>query len=219
MAQRYAKKPKLIKLHCNGCRHATNHKILKSRSRSGTYEEEEIDWSITYDMLECCGCEEVVLRRDSSSSDDPYPEISYFPPRTSRWVPSWRWTLPTTIRELLTEVYTALQANSLSIAMMGARAIIETAMVSKVGDQGTFPANLQAMERGGFLSKTNREYLSAALDAGSASIHRAHRPDKSQLDTIMDITENLLQSLFVLGKRTKLLRALTPPRPIKKSAP
>src|SRR5208283_4709294 len=127
----------------------------------------------------------VVLRRDHSSSEDPEAEISYFPPRASRWVPSWRWTLPATIRELLTEVYTALQADSLSIAMMGARAIIEAAMVSKVGDQGTFPANLHAMEKGGFLSKTNREYLEAALDAGSASIHRAHRPDKPQLNTVM----------------------------------
>ena len=164
-------------------------------------------------MFQCRGCEEVVLRRIYWFSENPGEVETFFPPRVSRWLPPWRYSLPVDISVLLTEVYTALQADSCSVAMMGARAIIESAMVTKVGDKGSFQKNLKAMENAGFLSTRNRTFLDAALDAGSASIHRGHRPDAQQLDTVMDIVENLLQSLFVLEKATKRLKQATPARP------
>ncbi len=76
--------------------------------------------------------------------------------------------------------------------MMGARAVIETAIVDKVGDNGSFKDNLQALQDAGHLSKTNRKYLEVALDAGSASAHRAHSPTDKQMNTVMDIAENLI---------------------------
>lgn len=97
--------------------------------------------------------------------------------------------------------------------MMGARTVIENAMISKVGDHGTFGANLQALEDAGHVSKTNRKYLEAALDAGNAAAHRAHRPTVEQIDTVMDIVENLLHPLFVLEKPSNKLKADIPPRP------
>src|SRR2546422_570812 len=53
----------IIQAHCNGCRHTTNHRVLKSRNQSGSDEEQGFHWETQYDMLECCGCEEVTLRR------------------------------------------------------------------------------------------------------------------------------------------------------------
>jgi hypothetical protein len=100
--------------------------------------------------------------------------------------------------------------------MMGARTAIETAIVSKVSDHGTFAGNLQALEDAGHLSKTNRKYLEVALDAGNASAHRAHCPTAGQMDTVMDIAENLLHSLFGLEKRSTALKAGIPPRPAAK---
>jgi hypothetical protein len=89
-------------------------------------------------------------------------------------------------------------------------------MIKKVGDYGSFPLNLKAMEDGGYLSSKNRQYLAVALDAGSASAHRAHRPGVQEMNTVMDIAENLLHSLFVLEKKTKALEATIPPRPPRK---
>jgi hypothetical protein len=202
----------IVRLHCNDCR-GTKHTLVKRLKSSGADEDQGFRWSTTYDVFECRGCEEVVLRRIHWFSEDPGEEETFFPPRVSRWLPPWRYSLPADIRVLLTEVYTALQADSCSVAMMGARAIIESAMVTKVGDKGNFKNNLKAMEDAGFLSRTNTTFLDAALDAGSASIHRGHRPDAQQLNTVMDIVENLLQSLFVLEKATRHLRQATPVRP------
>jgi hypothetical protein len=168
-------------------------------------------------MLECCGCEEVMLRRSHEFSEDDGVAISFFPPRASRWLPTWNTALPWEMRSLLREIYTALQADSLRLAMMGARTAIETAMISKVGDNGTFADNLQALEDSGNVSKTNRKFLEAALDAGSAAAHRAHVPTPEQMNTVMDIVENLLHSLFVLEKPSTALKAAIPPRsPTKK---
>jgi len=216
MAQSEAGQSALFKAHCNGCRQTTNHRVLKSHVDTGSDDEQGFAWRTEYTMLECCGCNEVVLKREYWFSEDPGSVIAFFPPSASRWPPRWQWSLPTSIRLLLSEVYIALQANSLSLAMMGARAIIETAMITKVGDHGNFNSNLLAMEEAGHISKNNRKFLEVAVDAGSASAHRAHRPDAKQIDTVMDIVENLLHSLFVLEKQTTALKEGIPARPVVK---
>lgn len=219
MADERAKLPKTSRVHCNACRQTTNRRLLKAFAHVEEDEATGFEWETEYQMLQCLGCNEVVLRRKSWFSEDPEPEISYFPPRASRWLPAWHYLLPKAIRELLSELYNALQAGSLSLAMMGARAIIETAMVHKVSDQGAFSETLGAMETEGYLSRSSRKYLEVALDAGSASMHRAHRPNAEQMDTVMDIVENFLLSLFALEKQTNALKDAIPPRPPRRKKP
>jgi hypothetical protein len=72
------------------------------------------------------------------------------------------------------------------LSMMGARAVIETAMVLKVGP----------------LLRPEMQPL----------IEHTARLQK-QLNTVMDIVENLLHSLFVLAKPSAELKAGIPPRP------
>lgn len=206
----------LIRVHCNQCRHSTNHRTIKSSVSAGTDEEQGYYWRTEYRVLQCCGCDEIVLRREFFFSENPGSDVTFFPPPISRWLPNWQWSLPIEIRTLLEEVYRALQADSLTLAMMGARALIETAMVKKVGDQRGFDEHLKAMQAQGHVSSSNRKYLAVALDAGSASAHRAHRPNADQINTVMDIVENFLHSVFVLGKQTDKLQAGIPPRPPRK---
>ena len=203
-------------IHCNDCRSRTKHILVKRIRSSGEDNDQGFRWSTTWDVLQCRGCEEVVLRRVFWFSENENEQENFFPPRVSRWTPSWAAFLPSDIKRLLEEVYRALQADSSSIGMMGARSIIEATMISKVGDLGTFADNLKGMEEAGVLSRTNRQFLEVALDAGNATIHRGHRPDADQLNTVMDIVENLLQSVFVLEKPTKRLKGAIPRRKRKK---
>src|SRR5581483_3716430 len=159
MAESKVKTAKTRRVHCNHCRRDTIHGILRAVTRPEAWlvrerhegmdnDEEKYEYlsSTDYEMLRCRGCEEVVLRREYLFSEDPESTISFFPPPASRWVPSWRWTLPDAMGCLLDEVYIALQANSLTLAMMGARTVIDTAIVQKVGDQGTFEEKLKALQ-------------------------------------------------------------------------
>src|SRR5260370_38019473 len=108
---------KTISVHCNGCRQATKHTILTTREQSGSDEEQGCSWRTRFDLLECRGCEDVVLRRIFRFSEDPDEVIDFYPPRAARWLPKWKHSLPQSLRSLMDEVYTALQAGSRSIAM------------------------------------------------------------------------------------------------------
>jgi hypothetical protein len=96
---------------------------------------------------------------------------------------------------------------------MGIRAVIDLAVVERVGDVGTFEQKLNALAEKGYVGEKQKDFLAAALDAGSAAAHRGHRPKASDLDYSMDIVENMLQALYVLEEAADQLRKATPPRP------
>ena len=52
---------KIERLHCNDCRHKTEHRLLKTTTDHVETEAGD-SWSTTYDMLQCCGCKDVVRR-------------------------------------------------------------------------------------------------------------------------------------------------------------
>lgn len=215
------KTKKITKAPCRACHRETNHTILASHELSKTEEVPglgEIWWSRSYEMLACCGCDDSVLLRETSSwSEDPEPTSTYYPPPISRSLPNWRNKLPTKLRSLLREIYAALQADSRTLALMGARTLVDVAVLDKIGDVGTFQQKLEKMEQGGFVGRQNREFLAAALDAGNAAAHRGYSPNINQLNHVMDIVENLLQAVYVLHGAAEELKKSTPQRGTKGS--
>ena len=111
--------------------------------------------------------------------------------------------------------YKALQADSPMLATVGARAIVDLVLVDKVGDVGNFGQKLQALEAQGYVGRKNREFVSAALEAGHAAAHRGVAPDLASLERVMDIVESLLESVYVLEEAAEHLQQVTPPRPKK----
>jgi hypothetical protein len=208
------------KVHCNRCGQATKHRLLFPHEYTWYEEIEEVGERIPhtnrYDLLECLGCDDVSLRCTETVHGYEWEEITFFPPRVSRPLPKWHWQLPEEIQSLLSEVYNTLHADGRRLALMGVRAIIERTMILKIGsDLGSFPRNLTAFESIGFLSRDNREYLETALEVGHAATHRAHTAEPEVINTVMDILENLLQAVFVLGSDAAKLRPQIPTRPPK----
>lgn len=212
--------PSIVKSHCNQCGQETKHDLLH---RKQTQDSESIDggryevsWSRTWLLLECRGCGDVsLLKRDWCSENDPFDpeEDTYYPPRVSRKRPEWtrQSDVPDEYDDLLNETYIALQADSRRLAMMGARALIDIFINRKVGDVGGFEQGLKAVCEKGYLSKTNREVIEAAIGMGHASAHRGHQPTVQQANAVIDIVENLIQS-DVLSATAEKLKAATPPR-------
>ncbi len=207
--------PQTLRVHCNSCGHETKHVLVASRVQErkdlmkGKYE---IEWSYTSEMLECCGCETVCLRRKFWWSEEPGDEtIEYFPPQASRRKPKWASELGTELEGLLDEVYIAMHAGSRRLSMMGARAIIDIVMQEKVGDIGGFERKLAALVEHGYISVRNQEVLRAALSAGNAAAHRGHRASVEEVAQVMDIVENLLHT-DVLEKAANSLNQTVPKR-------
>jgi hypothetical protein len=211
---------KIRKIHCNECRRKTDHRLLKTvKGDSGSEEIDEqstIWWETTFDLLQCCGCREAVLRRTYEFSEWDYADVRYFPPRVSRHPPKWVHDLPYDLGVVLEEVYRALDANNRRLPMMGARTLVDLVMVEKVGDVGGFTEKLGQLEKAGFVSSKNREVLESALDVGSAAAHRGYAAKVDEVNIVMDIVENLLQAVYVFPDVARKLKESTPPRPPRK---
>jgi len=218
-------KQEIERVHCNQCRQETKHFVVAKRVQRGNAPvdknnplcEISVSWVTTYTMLECCGCENVTLRRlfcFSEWAPDEYEE-DYYPPPISRSMPIWNADLPDEWRELLKEVYAALHPNSGCLALMGTRTLVELYMNDQAGDVGGFAQKVKMLEQQGLISKPNKIFLETALDAGHAAAHRGHKPEIDELNQVMDIVENLLQG-YVLVKTAENLKKKTPARNRKK---
>lgn len=211
-------------VHCNSCRRITRHHLVRSSIQEGSDIEEfddgdeyEFRWEARFSMFECCGCKDVVLRRIFLLSENPEPEITYFPPPIFRHPPAWRHKLPRELRDILEEIYRALDANCGALSIMGARTLIDLLMSKSVGDRGSFPAKLDAFQAKGVITAQSRKVLETALEAGNAAAHRGFAPKTSDIHAVMDIVENLLQSVYVFDQVAKNLRKVTPHRKRKRA--
>jgi hypothetical protein len=208
--------PEKEKLQCNDCHGLRWHVLRASYSVEGAEDwgDNFVEpWTDAFEIFQCLGCDSILVRRSFLFA--PYgeeAEFSYFPARSSRHRPRWSWALPPELHELLREVYGALQSNSPRLALMGIRAVVDIAILEKVGDTGSFAEKLTALERGGFVGQRQRDFLSAVLDAGSAAAHRGHVASEQELEYAMDIVENLLQAVYALEGAAEHLRGKTPPR-------
>lgn len=222
-----AEKPDdVVKAHCNKCRGDKNSHVRANHTVSGS--DGPTSWSETYDVLQCCGCDSLSVRRtfwfsewDDMDYDDhgelvrrPGIKISYFPPPTLRNKPDWADTVKDEVlRRVLDELYAALNTDLRVLAAVGARTLLDRAGFLLVDDpKGGFEGKLKALQIAGYISPQEKEVLDAMADAGSASAHRGYTPDPERLNSITDIIENFLQRTFVLKGAAEELRKSTPPR-------
>lgn len=211
------------KAHCNTCGGDRNHDVLHSEKTTWEDEDYPISGSDTYETLKCCGYGTVKLRHTSWFSEDDGPTVHYFPAAIFRRNPEWfneLWQELSSddefVEQLLKEIYVALQHNLPSLAAMGVRSLLEKIMVSKTGDLGSFLKNIAEFERLGYVSRIQRERLEAILEAGHAAIHRTFKPSKKDIITLVDLTEHIVETVYLHDAKVTALKKRVPPRATKK---
>lgn len=205
--------PKITQASCAECGPRKDHFILKEHEYSE--DDEHAQYWTTHRMIECCGCHRIGLMRIRGATFLDENEVDYFPPAVSRKKPSLVAEItdaPDDLSELLDEVYDALNANNLRLATMGARAVLDIMIVDKVSDIGRFDQKLEALVTGDFITKKQRGFLEAALDAGNAAIHRGHLPTAGDINRLMNIVEGLLAQIYTLPGDGEELAKSTPQR-------
>ncbi len=200
----------IVWINCNSCGHDTKHAIRSSHTavRDDFIEEagDTAEERTTFAILQCLGCEEPSVKESTEHEAYGTAIPRFYPPRISRRTPPWKSKLPQDISAVVDEVYRALQADSPRLATMGARTVVDLVILDKLGDVGSFAEKLAELENQGYVGRRNREFVSAALEAGSAA------PDIADLNRVMDIVESLLESVYVLADAADQLRQVTPPR-------
>lgn len=221
----------ITQAHCNRCGHSTSHDILASERSESTHEQEDgfVPYDL-YEMLRCRGCETVTLRLTSRGSRDESPWVVYYPPAIARRMPAWvrvsledldlllpddppPIAIPFRIRALMREIYAAVQNGSRRLAAMGIRAALESVMIDKVSDKGTFTKNMDAFDAAGYLSVRQRGHLDTILDAGHATIHRGWEPTDANVIALLDIAESIIEVAYLHDKPVDDLDRNIPPKP------
>jgi hypothetical protein len=221
--------PRIEWAHCNSCNRHTRHKLLHEE-KFRTDDEADGEYSFTswddYKLLQCMGCETVHLQHDSRFSEEIGPDgqlevtKKIYPPRVSRSKPAWLgdlggpfWIGETEIEQLLEEIYVALHDNSLRLATLGIRALLEFIMVDKIGDHGSIGQNISKFFEAGFVAPVDQEtFRNKLIEAGHAAMHRGYKPSASDLGTLLDLTETLIASIYVHPERAKALTKRIPKR-------
>ena len=217
----------IVKAHCNQCGGERN-AIVQARhavpGNDGCTSSETVT-----DILECRGCQEISVRQTywfsewETMSQDPVtgepvrhmPEkVTYWPAKQARPRPKWRNRIPdANLRQVMDEVYAAVDHNLVVLAAIGARTLLDRAMFLMVGDQKNgFRGKLDEMVAAGKMGTDERDIFLIMVDLGSASAHRAHIPDAPTLDSVLTAVETLLNKLFVLPSEAKAVSAKTPKR-------
>jgi hypothetical protein len=207
---------KKTKAHCNECHGERNHIILITEEKNYSNEEYDTHGSDRYEMLRCCGCDCVILRHTSWFYEEQEKNVYYYPPAMFRREPTWLFHLTGKeakfARSLLKEIYIGVQNDLKMIATMGVRALVEHIMVSQVGDQDTFQKNIAEFAKQGFISEKQKTFLTVVLDAGHAAMHRSYSPSDKDLEICIDITENIMQSVYVHPDQAEDLKKSVPER-------
>jgi uncharacterized protein DUF4145 len=203
----------------------TNHEVVGQKKVHN--DEEDFIENNSYEIIVCQGCETVRFRQVTSGSaifdeNGTYVnDITYYPPAVSRkkpdWLDSFDFTfVHTEIASLLNEVYAALHNDLKVLATIGIRTVIDKVITQEIGDVGDFPTKLNAFEKAGFISTTNKTLVEQTINAGSASAHRGYKPSTEDLYALLDVTENLISSTYVLPEAVNRVAKKIPPRRPKK---
>ncbi|GLR27253.1 hypothetical protein GCM10007875_23440 [Limnobacter litoralis] len=203
-------------LHCNACFGLRWHSVLFSTRREYVQELDEDDEyrEVTdYQLAECNGCEAITLHTRWANSGQPEPIEEQWPPKISRRQPKWMMDLfwlelnnNSFKQDFIQEIYSALKAGNRRLAVLGVRALLEQVMLENVGDQGNFLANLNKFELEGFISRLQREALQPVVEAGHASMHRGFKASETEIDSILDVLENVMESIYVSKHRVSGIR-------------
>jgi hypothetical protein len=196
---------------CILCARVNAHIVHAKQNRSS---EEGSD---VYYFIACAGCGAVSMANVYNYSGET--EERYYPSPISRKPPEWLWQLrylfgnsERPLGELLHEVYEAVQGKQHRLALMGVRAFFEQLMIAKIGDRGSFNANLKTFLEEGFIAKIQLTAIEHILESGHAAIHRGYKPVEHDLNTALNIVEAITEAIFFHEDEAKKVVSRVPPR-------
>ena len=219
-----------VKGHCPRCGPDRRADVVASHEETWESEDAPV-WAIdTYNILRCRGCETVYVRHEHVfSEDEDYelnpetgeyetvldPKVTYWPAPAQRRRPDWLNKLEDgTLRDLLDEVYGALDADHRVLAAIGARTALDRAMVLNSATEAFgFAEKLDELKNAGLISQHEKDILVVLTDAGGAAAHRGWQPDTKKLSTIMDGTEAFIHRALVLSGAIAAMKEQVPEKP------
>ncbi len=127
-------------------------------------------------------------------------------------IPSWYDRLPSSIQDLMWEVYFAVDKELSALPSMGLRAVVDWVCNDKIGDVGGLGQKLKELTRNGYITESDRQIVENMIEVGHASVHRSHFPQPDEVQLAVRIVERFLEGIYILDAASRSLRDSTPKR-------
>lgn len=198
-----------IKSYCRACCKKTNHKVLSDHSES---HREEYQYDISYQILQCLGCDTKSFRKVFSDIEAAYPayddtwevpeDVTVYPKAVEgHKVIDDIWELPNIVNIIYSEVLIALREESKVLAGLGLRAVVE-AVCNDLNIPGkSLEVRINKLASSGYISKNDAERLHGIRFMGNDAAHDIKKPKDTTLSVALQIVEHLIVSVYILEKK------------------
>lgn len=101
----------------------------------------------------------------------------------------------TTLRDLIKETYSCINADNHILATIGSRAALERTMILLGASQNTrgFTTKLKQLEKNNVIEKKERELLQWLIDQGNLATHKGYGPTLSELTKITMLVQAFIR--------------------------
>lgn len=197
---------KHIKSYCRDCCKKTNHNILSEHT--DVYRE-EYSCDISYQILQCLGCDTKSFRNVFYDLEAAYPtdennwevpeEVTVYPKAVEGHKEIKNlWDLPDIVRTIYSEVLTALRENSKVLAGLGLRAVVEAVCNDLTIPGRNLEVRINKLVSSGYISKNDAERLHGIRFMGNDAAHDIKTPKSTTLSVALQIVEHLIASVYIL---------------------
>lgn len=209
----------VLKSHCNSCRQETNQNVLFEHVVIDEQPGIEHIFKDKYMVIQCLGCEAVsYLTEDKYTSAPQLPEEDWMVNLTSypkSIYDNSDFTIfdyekydqfPNVVRDLYMEIESALKSESLILAALGLRTLVEAICIEQGMEGYSLADKIKSMESRGLISRNERPILDKLRKLGNASAHEIKKFSTEQLSYALDIVNHVLTGVYLLPRINKKLK-------------
>jgi len=196
------------KYFCRQCKGSTNHDIIHAVKKSGSSDDDYLQWNETYSIVKCRGCENhsfleayedsQMYNHDNEGNAEYYDITTIYPPYLERGKElDHLHFLPKPIKSIYSETLSAIKANCYILAAGGFRAIIESTCTELKIRKDHLEKRIDLLNEKGHLSKAESQRLHSIRFLGNDALHEIEVPKKEQIFLLLEIVNHLLANLFI----------------------
>ena len=200
---------KTVKSYCRDCCKKTNQNVLSDHTES---HREEYQYDITYQILQCLGCDTKSFRKVFYDLEAAYPtfEDEWILPEDVTVYPKAveghkeiddLWELPDIVSIIYSEVLMALREDSKVLAGLGLRAAVEAVCNDLEIPGKSLEVRINKLATSGYISKNDAERLHGIRFMGNDAAHDIIKPRDEALSVALQIVEHLIASVYILEKK------------------
>lgn len=223
---RKPKKPEPVWATCPRCGgDSKKHVVLFEKLVSQYDPDGSLEYVDIHQLIECGGCEGVKYRQAVEGWDDQYAEIvtrvlGVHPtasqekkrrPGTAADVleDNWQEIVPPDVFRMYHEAHDTFNVGAYTLSTLGLRAVVEAVCLDRglTDRDDSLEKKIDKLVSEGHLAKSQAEFLHTIRSFGNDAAHRMERPSERELETILEIIEGMLNTIYVLPSKNVELKA------------